>query len=116
MGSSPTRRTAIEMATEPPIACSLTGPEMSVRLAEISAVGHDALLSSTSTDDGAVLRLQPGAQIRARVEELMRAEKECCPFLDFDLGESDSALVLTIRSPEAGRAVVQELVAAFGSS
>jgi len=101
------------MATELPIACSLTAAEMSTRLSEMRAVGERALLSSQSTGEGALLRLRPGAQTRARIEELVAAEKECCPFLDFELSEREDALELTIRSPEAGRAVVQELVSAF---
>ena len=101
------------MNTDPPIACSLTAAELPARLAEMRAVGERSLLSAEHTDDGAVLRLRSDAGMRARVEALVQAESECCPFLAFDLGESEDALVLTIRSPDEGRAVVQDLVAAF---
>jgi hypothetical protein len=43
----------------------------------------------------------------------VRAESECCPFLDFELREPGYALVLTIRSPIEGRAVVRDLVASL---
>ena len=101
------------MSTDPPIVCSLTAAELPARLAEIRAVGEHALLSSRQTTDGAVLRLRPGAGTRTRVEALLQAEEECCPFLAFELSEREDAIVLTIRSPEDGRAVVQDLVATF---
>ena len=51
---------------------------------------------------------------RARLEAIVAAEAECCPFLDMDLREEDGALVLEIRAPQEAEPLVADLVSAFG--
>ena len=59
------------MDPETPIACSLSSDELPARLAELGAIGRDALLS-VSPDGALRFRADPG--IRARLEAVIAAE------------------------------------------
>lgn len=101
-----------EMNSPRTIACSLSAAELPGRLAEISAVGKDALLSVSS--DGA-LRFRADETTRRRLEAIIAAESLCCPFLSFDLGEYAGALVLTIDAADGAEPLARDLVDAFAS-
>jgi hypothetical protein len=93
-----------------PIACTLDGPALAERLAEIRAVGREAFIGAET--DGAV-RFHATPAIRARLEQIVAAEAECCPFLGLELSQTDDELRLTIAAPEGAELVRTELVAAF---
>jgi hypothetical protein len=93
-----------------PIACSLSGPELKERLAEISAAGEHAVRV------GDELRFPADAATRERLEAIIAAESRCCAFLSFDLRESGDELVLTIDAPAEAKPIAAELIEAFGAS
>ncbi|MDQ5834495.1 MAG: hypothetical protein M3550_15805 [Actinomycetota bacterium] len=93
-----------------PIACSLSADELPRRLAEISALGKDALLSVSP--DGA-LRFRADHATRRRLEAIIAAESLCCPFLSFDLQEEAGALVLRLGTADGGEPLARDLVRAF---
>jgi hypothetical protein len=97
------------MSPDVPIACSLNADELPRRLAQISAIGDDALL----TTDGGGLRFRNDETTRARLEAIIAAESECCPFLTFDLRATADALEFRITAPEGAEALADELVDAF---
>jgi hypothetical protein len=103
------------MPDEHPIACSLSAGELSTRLDEIAAVGHDALDSVRTTGARSVLRFRPEQGVRGRLESIVAAEAECCAFLSLGLRDEAGALVLTIEAPAEAEPVVAEMVAAFAS-
>jgi hypothetical protein len=98
------------MGKDIPIACSLTADELPERLAELSALGRDSLLSIGP--DG-VLRFRADERTRARLEAIIAAEARCCSFLSFDLREQGGVLELTITAPEGGEPLASELAGAF---
>jgi hypothetical protein len=98
------------MKSHTPIACLLSATDLSARLAEMNRLGRDALLS---VDGARALRFRADTETRARLEAIVAAEAECCPFLDMDLREEDGALVLEIRAPQEAEPVVADLVSAF---
>ena len=98
------------MTSETPIACTLSARERPARLAEIEAVGRQALLGAGA--DG-VLRFRNDPAIRARLAAIVAAESECCPFLDLELSASDTELRLAIRAPEEAEPVARELADTF---
>lgn len=102
------------MNDEKPIACSLTADGLRGRLVEIAAVGAAGLLARESQAGKHVLRFQLDPETRRRLEEIVSAEEECCPFLGFELRERDGELILTIAAPEDGQAVADQLARAFG--
>jgi hypothetical protein len=100
------------MSTEPVIACSLSSGELPERLAELRALGRDALLSVSAEG---VLRFRADKGTRARLEAIVAAESGCCPFLSFDLREQAGALVLTITAPDGAEPLALDLVNAFAA-
>jgi len=96
-----------------PIACSLSGDQLSQRLAEIRALGRTALISVERGDARAVLRFQPAA--RGDLERIVAAESSCCAFLSFELHEEPPSTAFTIEAPPGGEPVMQELVDAFAA-
>lgn len=100
------------MDTDAPIACSLSSDELPERLAELEALGREALLSVSS--NGA-LRFRADAATRERLEAVIAAESRCCSFLSFDLNERKGELVLTIGAPEGAEPLAFDLVNAFAA-
>jgi hypothetical protein len=98
------------MSTEPVIACSLSGEELPQRLAEVRAIGRDALMSVSAEG---VLRFRADERTRGRLEAIIAAESGCCPFLSFDLREQAGALLLTIAAPDGSEPLAFDLVNAF---
>jgi MerR family copper efflux transcriptional regulator len=100
------------MNKDVPIACSLDADELPKRLAELQAIGRDALLS---VDPDGVLRFRADESIRARLEAIVAAESRCCPFLSFDLREQAGELLLWIRAPEDAEPLASDLAGAFAA-
>jgi len=100
------------MDTDTPIACSLSGDELPGRLAELGAIGRDALLSVSP--DGA-LRFRADTALRERLDAVIAAESSCCSFLKLDLREQAGELVLTIGAPEGAEPLASDLVNAFAA-
>jgi hypothetical protein len=91
------------------IACSLTGPELEQRLAEIAAAGKAARRV------GDELHFPADRATRERLEAIIAAESRCCAFLSFELRENGEELVLSVSAPEEAAPIAAELLAAFGS-
>jgi hypothetical protein len=100
------------MTAETPIACSLSADELPVRLAELRSIGKDALLSVSPQG---TLRFRADAATRARLEAMIAAESQCCPFLRFELAEDGGALVLSVTAPEGAEPLARDLVNAFAA-
>ena len=99
------------MQPETRIACSLSAADLSTRLAEMTQLGQDALLSA---DRDNTLTFRADSETRSRLETIVAAEAECCPFLELSLREESGALVLEIGAPDGAEPVVADLVSAFG--
>lgn len=103
------------MSDELPIACSLSATELSERLAEMAALGGDALVDTHTNALHAELRFAAGEGIRERVEAVVAAEASCCSFLTMSVGDEPDLVVLSIDAPGGAEMVVDEMVAAFGN-
>jgi len=101
--------------TEPkPIACSLGASDLRRRLDKIAALGSESLIGGETRGGSHVLRFRDDEETRRHLAEIVAAEAECCSFLDLDLSEREGELILTVSAPEDGRAIADELAAAFG--
>jgi hypothetical protein len=98
------------MAYDEPIACTLSADELPKRLAEMSALGRDALLG---IDQTGALRFRKDAATRSRLEAVIAAESVCCAFLAFDLKVENDVLELRISAPEGAEPLAFDLVDAF---
>ncbi|HLM09882.1 MAG TPA: hypothetical protein VK307_09235 [Thermoleophilaceae bacterium] len=101
------------MTAQPPITCSLSGPELTKRLTEMRDLGRDALVSVSR--EGA-LRFRSDERTRERLEAIVAVESLCCPFLAFELGEEDDELVLLIGAPDGAEPIAEGLANAFASA
>ncbi len=104
------------MPAEPPIACSLSATELSLRLAEMAALGRAALVDAVANTTRAELRFAARAGVRDRVSAIVAAESRCCAFLTMRVTDERDAVVLTIDAPEGADLVLGELVDAFRGS
>lgn len=104
------------MPTDLPIACSLSPGDHSLRLAEMAALGRDALIGTRTGPRDAELRFASGAGIRERVEAIVAAESRCCAFLQMRVRDEPGVVALEIGAPEGAELVLGELVDAFGRS
>jgi hypothetical protein len=84
--------------TEAPIACTLDGTSYRTRIDEIRALTARAL--KRSHRDGNCLHLVFDPAARAAVEEMVRKEKACCAFLDFQLSDAGGETELIITVPQ----------------
>jgi hypothetical protein len=100
------------MSPDTPIACSLSADELPQRLAEIRAIGKDALVSVRP--DG-TLRFRAGESTRRRLEAIIAAESQCCAFLGFELNADEGELALTIVAPDGAEPIAADLVDAFAA-
>jgi hypothetical protein len=101
------------MRAELPIACSLNATELPARLAEITALGDDALIDVHRAPGHAGLRFAAGDGIRDRVEAIIHAEAQCCAFLNMEIRDEPDLVVLHITASPDADLVLGELVDAF---
>jgi hypothetical protein len=88
--------------TDAPIACDMSAapdtPE--ARLAEYGELFERALLGRERRDDAVVLTF--GADARDQVEDLVRREHACCPFVDYRIDAAGDELVWTTTNTVQG--------------
>jgi hypothetical protein len=68
-----------------PIACSLTTVELRDREATLLARFRSAILETEELQDGYAFRLPGDCEWIGLIAELIVAERECCPFLAFEV-------------------------------
>jgi hypothetical protein len=98
------------------IACTLSPDDIPKRAAEIRALGREALLVVERSEARATLRFKRDPPTRARVARVVAAESKCCAFIDFELCDSDDALVLTLQTPNGGEPAMHMLVDLFAAA
>ena len=101
------------MPSEPPIACSLSAPELRERLDAIAALGRAGLIAAERDGAGVVLRFQRCT--RPELAAIVAAEAECCAFLSMDLHDEPDAAVLRIEAPAGAESLLRDLVSVFGA-
>jgi len=95
-----------------PIACVLTEPERRQREATLIAQFRSGVTSITELADGYAFELPGEQKWLSLVSELMIAERECCPFLAFQLMAAPAMGILTLRisGPEGSKAFLKTLM------
>jgi hypothetical protein len=80
-----------------PIACRLSDPEFRQREATILAQFKSAVIATEQLPDGYAFRVPGDKKGMALVCELIVAERECCPFLTFELAAQPNMGPLIVR-------------------
>jgi hypothetical protein len=94
------------MTHSPPPACSLSAPAAAERARRWRALLDGALLDGEPIAGGRrlVFRAEPG--LAAELDDLVAAERECCPFLTLTIAPDSDRLVLdVVAPPDAARIV-----------
>ena len=104
------------MTDTEPIACSLDGGELEARLRAVQDAGPAALVSPERPGRGYLLRFRRERETRERLEEIIQAERQCCPFLSLTLEETDDKILLSIEAPPGGEPTAAGLAAAFAGA
>src|SRR2546430_1876912 len=68
-----------------PIACCLTSAELREREAMLLAQFRSAVIGTEELRDGYAFRVPGEGKWIATIAEMIVAERECCPFLTFEL-------------------------------
>jgi hypothetical protein len=68
-----------------PIACSLTTVEWRDREARLLARFRSAVIETEELQEGYAFRLPGDGESIGHIAELIAAERECCPFLTFEV-------------------------------
>jgi len=85
------------MADEIPVACCLSNEELRTREATLLAQFKSALLATEELSDGCLFRIPGDKKWLAVAAELIAAERECCPFLRFELIAEPAMGPVTVR-------------------
>lgn len=94
-----------------PIACTLGAGAYHERLAWIAELNQSALQGARR--EGARLILTYDPRVAVRVRKMIHREQECCAFLQFELNEGETGLMLVITAPEAARDVLDAIFDPF---
>ena len=95
-----------------PVACSLGATDGAIRMARWRAL-CDARLSVRRSPDQLVALYPSQGDIHEELEALVAAERECCPFAEWEVTRDSEHVVLRIRSDARG---LTAIVAALGSN
>ena len=85
------------MSGEIPVACCLSDAELSKREATLLAQFKAAVIESEELDNGYSFRVRGDNKSIALVTELIIAERECCPFLKFEISLEPAMGPLRVR-------------------
>jgi MerR family transcriptional regulator, copper efflux regulator len=96
-------------AREPVLACTLDTTDAAARAARWRRLLSAHLRASEATAHGR--RLSFGAGAGAELEELVAAERVCCPFLDLVVAPGAGGPVLEVAAPDEARAIVEAMFA-----
>ncbi len=87
----------MQMTEAPPIACTLEGNDLNLRLAEIHALTERRLISHELV--GSALQLVYSGDALVEVHHIVELEQRCCAFLDFAIEATPAEVRLTITPP-----------------
>ena len=96
-----------------PIVCRLLAPELRAREQVLQREVFSGVQELRELPDGYALRYPGEAHWLATLAEFIRFERECCPFLRFELHaeQQDGPLWLRLRGLAGAKAFVAELLA-----
>jgi hypothetical protein len=85
-----------------PVACSLTGPELQERRSRLLEKVAGAMQEVKELEKGFAYRFPSGENWIQELANLIALERQCCPFLQFDLrlGPGQGPIWLELTGPQ----------------
>ena len=93
----PSKGTGEDLGNEIPIACGLSDEELRSREARLLAQFKSALVATEELADGYLFRIPGDKKWVGVAAALIAAERECCPFLRFELIAEPGMGPVTVR-------------------
>ena len=95
-----------------PIACSLVTADFRDREAKLLRRFRSAVLDVEELPDGYSFRLPGDGKWIMLVAELMAAERECCPFVTFEMAAmpNHGAVIVRVSGPEGAKEFVKTVL------
>ncbi len=95
-----------------PVACTLSDPQRREREMTLIAEFRSGVIAVTELADGYAFRVSGEKRWLALIAELMIAERECCPFLTFQLTAepNNGTLTLAISGPDSSKQFLRSLL------
>ena len=95
-----------------PVACTLSSAELREREATLFAQFKWLVTAREGIDEGYSFRLPGDRECLALVARILSAERECCPFLKFELTAepNQGPLTLRITGPIGAKEVIKTLL------
>ena len=95
-----------------PIACSLTSAELRDREAKLLAQFRSGIVTVDELGEGYAFQLPGDRKWITLAAELIAAERECCPFLTFEMvaGPGPEAIVLRVFGPAGAKELVKNML------
>ena len=93
-----------------PIACSLTEAELRKRRQAIMDSFQTMHVAVSELSDGYAFTFQASSEALQRIAELVDLERQCCPFLTFNIvvEAAQSAMRLEISGPKEAKKLIKE--------
>lgn len=97
-----------------PVVCTLTETEQASRLTETNMILNNCA-KKVELEDGYAFRFDNAAQWAGELLEFIRAERECCRFLSFELAFEPQLgpLWLNIRGSQDAKVFIRQSLAGF---
>lgn len=104
------------MTDEIPVACSLSDEELRNREEKLFGRFKSALIGTEELNDGYVFFFPGDKKWIGLLAELIIAERECCPFLKFELGAEPGLGPVTLRmtGPAGAKELLKSILAPRG--
>ena len=95
-----------------PIACCLTSAELREREATLLAQFRSAVIEAEELPDGYAFRVPGNGKWIAVIAEMIVAERECCPFLTFELVAQPSMgpVIVRVTGPAGGKEFLKTIL------
>jgi hypothetical protein len=107
-------KTERNLKTSPdiPIACRLSNLELRNRQATLLTQFKSAVMATEELHDGYAFSVPGDAKCIAIVTELIAAERDCCPFLTFELTASPNMgpLIVSVTGPSGSKDFLRVLL------
>ena len=95
-----------------PIACCLTSAELREREASLLTQFRSAVIETEELPDGYAFRIPGNSESITMIAEMIVAERECCPFLTFELVAQPNMgpVIVRVTGPAGAKEFVKTIV------
>ncbi|HEY7622628.1 MAG TPA: hypothetical protein VH834_22845 [Solirubrobacteraceae bacterium] len=97
------------MTDSVPVVCSLTAAAAADRAARWRSLLDDSLVDAGPIAGGRRLAFRSAPRLAAELDELVAAERDCCPFLTLTVARDGGRVILDVVAPPEAAAIVETM-------